>query len=128
MNIFEIQQLNLERAQEWHEGSEPWTGGDWAAAMCGEFGEAANVVKKIRRIETGVRNAVSQNKNKGIEDLRVDLESELAGGFLYMLLLASHYHIDMEKAIEDEFDRKSTENGFTKFIGFTPEVNDAAGT
>jgi hypothetical protein len=30
---------------------------DWSNAMCGEAGEAANVVKKIRWIETGLWEA-----------------------------------------------------------------------
>lgn len=45
---------NAERCKRWHpEGTEPWTLADWSNAMCGEAGEAANLVKKLRRIETG---------------------------------------------------------------------------
>jgi hypothetical protein len=30
-------------------------GDDWSNAICGEAGEVANVVKRMRRIETGTR-------------------------------------------------------------------------
>jgi hypothetical protein len=39
---------NVSRLARWHDpDSEPWTGADWSNAMCGEAGEAANVVKKL---------------------------------------------------------------------------------
>ena len=42
--------VNRKRCRRWHGGdSEGWTGSDWSNAMCGEAGEAANVVKKLRR-------------------------------------------------------------------------------
>lgn len=49
----EVIETNRERCLRWHNpDTEPWTGADWSNAMCGEAGEAANVVKKLRRNET----------------------------------------------------------------------------
>lgn len=49
-----VAEINRQRCKRWHDPeTEPWTGADWSNAMCGEAGEAANVVKKLRRNETG---------------------------------------------------------------------------
>jgi hypothetical protein len=49
-----LARTNAERCGRWHPPeSEPWSLADWSNAMCGEAGEAANMVKKLRRIETG---------------------------------------------------------------------------
>lgn len=53
LNLGELAQINAQRCRRWHpEDSEPWSLADWSNAMCGEAGEAANMVKKLRRIET----------------------------------------------------------------------------
>ena len=46
--------VNRKRSAHWHADGEPWSGADWSNAMCGEAVEAANVVKKLRRHETGL--------------------------------------------------------------------------
>lgn len=53
LTFAEFAEANRTRCRRWHDpASEPWTGADWSNAMCGEAGEAANVVKKLRRQET----------------------------------------------------------------------------
>jgi NTP pyrophosphatase (non-canonical NTP hydrolase) len=50
----QLAEANAARHSRWHPPeSEPWSLADWSNAMCGEAGEAANMVKKLRRIETG---------------------------------------------------------------------------
>lgn len=50
----QVIETNRVRCRRWHgPDTEPWSGADWSNAMCGEAGEAANVVKKLRRNETG---------------------------------------------------------------------------
>lgn len=52
-----LREVNVTRCKKWHPpGSIPWTSADWSNALCGEAGELANVVKKIRRQETGATN------------------------------------------------------------------------
>lgn len=50
---------NRTRCGRWHPGfpNDGWTGADWSNAVCGEAGEMANVVKKLRRIEFGTPGA-----------------------------------------------------------------------
>ena len=108
----ELQEVNADRAIEWHAASDGiWTGADWSNAMAGECGEACNVVKKIRRIETGIK----QDPNGKIEDrLRSELATELADTLLYLLLVAEHYGIDVESAVIDKFNLVSEREGFSQ--------------
>lgn len=54
LDLAYLAEVNAERCRRWHPPtSEPWSLADWSNAMCGEAGEAANMVKKLRRIETG---------------------------------------------------------------------------
>lgn len=52
MDIYGMLEINRRRCERWHPGfpHDPggWSGADWSNAMCGEAGEAANVVKKLR--------------------------------------------------------------------------------
>src|SRR5580700_359731 len=58
LTFAKVSSANLQRCQKWHPGfpgDDEWSGADWSNAMCGEAGEAANVVKKLRRYECGLR-------------------------------------------------------------------------
>lgn len=56
MNLREFQTINAKRGRKWHHGDlNRWTYLEWAGAMCGEAGEAANYAKKMRRLEQGLR-------------------------------------------------------------------------
>lgn len=116
MNISEIQQINWRRAQAWHKG-QPWNALEWAGAMCGEAGEAANVAKKIRRIEQDlVGNEASDHKITDADELRNKLGSEIAGTILYAMLLATSQGLDISTELRLEFNRKSRELGFPQTI------------
>lgn len=112
LNLRKFSELNAARADRWHSGfpqnEDGWTGADWSNAMCGEAGEAANVVKKLRRIDTGLEG------NRGVSEteLRAKLATELADAFTYMDLLATFYDIDLSAAIIDKFNAVSDEHGF----------------
>ena len=109
---------NKERAERWHGGPFTqdsldqddllevrmhWTGADWSNAMVGEAGEAANVVKKMRRIETGIVAEGEQSKHQ-YEDLRNQLGWELADTVAYADLLAQYYGIDLGRAVREKFN------------------------
>lgn len=97
------------RRDRWH-GPEtvPWTGADWSNAMCGEAGEAANVVKKLRRHETGTAG----DRDGAIADLIEALGYELADTIAYAALVAEHYCIDLSDAIAAKFNLISEREGF----------------
>lgn len=109
----ELREKGNTRRDRWHTPeTEPWTGADWSNAMCGEAGEAANVVKKIRRIETGTGSAAPLE----LVELRVMLAHELADTIAYADLLAQHYGIDLRRAIAEKFNIVSEREGFPERI------------
>lgn len=111
--LIELREKGNTRRDRWHTpDTEPWTGADWSNAMCGEAGEAANVVKKIRRIETGTG---SQN-DPPLADLIQMLALELADTIAYADLLAQHYGIDLRHAIAAKFNMVSRREGFPERI------------
>lgn len=117
MNIKEIQAINVARANRWHNGDfKEWSGLEWAGALCGESGEAANVAKKLRRFELGLHgNDKSEHSITNIF-LIPKLAGECADVFLYLCLLASRYDIDLHSAVVEKFNSKSVEMGFQEQI------------
>jgi hypothetical protein len=56
--LMRLRELNVKRMVRWHKNAHhTWTGADWSNAMQGEAGEAGKVVKKLRRIETGINQS-----------------------------------------------------------------------
>lgn len=86
-----------------------WTGADWANAMQAEAGEAGNVVKKLRRIETG---AADLNRGMGEEALREKLTKEIGDTLVYLDLLADHYNLLLEDCVRFAFNEVSDRVGF----------------
>lgn len=89
----------------------PWTGADWSNASAGEMGEACNVVKKLRRLETGTvgaHNAADVDRAVLVEKLG----EELADVLLYLVLVADYYDIDLAARVIDKFNLVSIESGF----------------
>ncbi len=110
LTFAEVLHANRVRCRRWHDAdSEPWTGADWSNAMCGEAGEAANVVKKLRRHETRTSSPMDPPEDV----LRTMLADEIADTFLYLALLADHYGVDMPSAIVSKFNRVSERQGFS---------------
>ncbi len=109
-----LREQNISRLARWHDPeSEPWTGADWSNAMCGEAGETANVVKKLRRHET----RTSPQGDPSEAELRVKLSDEIADVIIYADLLAHFYGIDSAIAVAAKFNRKSIEQGFPERLG-----------
>lgn len=106
-----LRSTNVTRCERWHPGfpdAEAWTIADWSNAMAGEAGEAANVVKKMRRIETG-----NPGRRDGTVDaLRDELADELADVVCYADLLAAKVGIDLGSAVARKFNAVSAREGF----------------
>jgi NTP pyrophosphatase (non-canonical NTP hydrolase) len=112
LTFAQVSRINADRANEWHRGfpdhdGTGWTGADWSNAMCGEAGEAANVVKKLRRNECGLRGNVDADPTELVEQLA----SEIADVILYADLLATKYGIDVPSAIISKFNEISEREG-----------------
>ncbi len=80
---------------------EDWSLTDWTLAAFGELGEAANLVKKIRRGDEG----------EGLADLREELGHEIADVVIYLDLLASAAGIDLGEVVAAKWNAVSERRG-----------------
>lgn len=103
LTFAEVSEVNAERCAVWHANMAPWSLADWSNAAAGEMGEACNVVKKIRRQETGMKGAVDPD----MTSLKEKLADEIADTFLYLDLLATHTGVDIDAAIVRKFNAVS---------------------
>jgi NTP pyrophosphatase (non-canonical NTP hydrolase) len=111
MDISKFQQLNEIRADRWHKGGD-WTLLEWAGAMCGEAGEAANVAKKIKRIQTNLPNLEAGLPVEDYGRLERKLAEECADVIIYALIIMSRLNADASSTIAYVFNKKSEEYGF----------------
>ncbi len=87
--------------------------GDWGNAMAGEAGEVCNAIKKLRRIETGLRNINAKGRRLYTRDKAVaKIGEELADTFLYLDLIASRLGIDLGDEVVKKFNKTSDQYGF----------------
>lgn len=111
-----VAEANAARAGRWHPGfpnsSDGWTGADWSNAAAGEMGETCNIVKKLRRIETGTQQAEAPTR----AELLAKLATEIGDTYIYLDLLAQFYGLDMHRCIADTFNRVSIREGFPERI------------
>lgn len=109
-----LREVNVRRRGRWHDDAdaEPWSGADWSNAMAGEAGEACNVVKKLRRQETGLRGAKDPDTSVLVEMLG----DELADTLIYLDLLADFYGIDLAQAVVRKFNIVSDREGFPDWL------------
>lgn len=86
-----------------------WSPTDWANAMAGECGEACNIVKKIRRLQT--YGDVLPHSTPGYVQLRIALAKELADTVTYADLLAARLGINLGMAVANKFNEVSDRVG-----------------
>jgi len=109
LGFSELRRVNVTRCERWHgPGSDPWTAADWSNATCGEAGEMANVIKKIRRHETGAVN----EGDPPLATLKAMAAEEIADVVIYADLLAKYLGIDLGQAIRSKFNKVSVKYGF----------------
>ena len=109
MTYADLRAVNVTRCERWHgPGSDPWSLADWSNALCGEAGELANVIKKIRRQETG---AVNQG-DPSMAALKAAAGLELADVVIYADLLAHQLGVDLETVVKAKFNKVSEKYGF----------------
>lgn len=88
-----------------------WSMSEWMVAMFGEFGEAANIVKKLNRDRDGFQ---SFNKGATKDDLMEQLGDELGDGLSYLILFCYAAGIDLLAVTEKKFDKVSKEKGYVE--------------
>ena len=89
---------NLRRCRRWHDGPagiNEWSLADWNQAVTGEWGEACNVAKKLRRLEDKIKNRNNSDDpddhDRLIADVNVATEKimeEYADTFIYLTIAA----------------------------------------
>ena len=117
ITFIEVSAINKQRAQRWHrgfpDGEDAWTGADWSNAMCGEAGETANIVKKIRRIDTGIQQSAGYERSELITN---KLAKEIGDTFMYLDLLAQYYGLSMDACVAYAFNQISEREDFPERI------------
>lgn len=135
LDLAVLAETNAQRCRRWHPPTaEPWSLADWSNAMCGEAGEAANLVKKLRRIETGTQTLPTMVHN-GHEvtleaEARILAKSvglELADVVIYADLLAQELGrkyggYNLSNLIVTKFNAVSHREGFPETLGLPFEA------
>lgn len=135
LDLAMLAEVNAQRCRRWHPPeSEPWSLADWSNAMVGEAGEAANMVKKLRRIETRTDTGPWGRQNHGgpgifaehdqATESRIiakDIGLELADVVIYADLLAQELGrryggYNLSNLIETKFNAVSHREGFPERI------------
>lgn len=107
MRFEHLRTVNVDRLKEWHEDIR-WSLSDWGLALAGEVGEACNVIKKIRRLDTGIKHGTTRTR----EELLAHLAEELADVQIYLDLVAYQVGIDLAQATVEKFNKDSDKRGF----------------
>lgn len=102
-NTFRIPQFKNGKGAPAH--SEPdgsdWSLNDWVTAALGELGEAANILKKVRRGDLT------------LEEARPALAKEFADVVTYLDILAARAGVDLGQATIEKFNEISERVGAT---------------
>ena len=97
-----------------------WSLSDWFLAAMGEFGEAANVAKKLNRVRDGI-----PGNDRTEEQLQGDLRNEIADTFIYLDLMAQAAGFSLVDAVQAKFNATSLKIGYKKLLGYVPPVETA---
>ncbi len=112
LDLTELRKANVARLPAFgHDRSgSDWSSLEWAAAMCGESGEAANVAKKIKRLDTtaGAGNHAGESDRAALVR---HLADEIADVIVYADLLAHSEGIDLAEAVARKFNEVSVRVG-----------------
>ena len=108
----EFAKVNRERVEEWHStvGTE-WDASDWAVAVTGEWGQACNLLKKLKRGELGL---AGNKAEETFQQLHTDLGEEMADTLTYLFCLADAVGVDLPKEVRDKFNKVSEKFNFNQ--------------
>jgi NTP pyrophosphatase (non-canonical NTP hydrolase) len=117
-----VSRINRQRCDRWHPGFPDdgvWLGSDWSNAMAGEAGEACNIVKKLRRLETGFAaggDNAPPDPDTAREWLMSKLAKEIGDVYLYLDLLAQFYGLNLAQCVVGAFNEVSQRQGHPERI------------
>lgn len=99
-----LRKANASRAIKWHNGEKAELCFR-ATELAGEVGEICNAVKKLDRLQKGM---------KGGKDTMENLAEELGDGAICLDLLAMDVGIDLGEAVAKKFNATSEKHGFSE--------------
>jgi len=104
-----------EPAHSMPDGSD-WSPGDWMMATVGELGELGNILKKVRRGDIS------------LDDAMPSIRKEFADVVTYLDIFAMQLDVDLGEAVADKFNEVSRRVGADVFIGRNSDIrkNDPA--
>lgn len=117
-----LQKTAATRSDRWHDTPESkWSLLEWAGAMCGEAGEAANYAKKLKRLQTQMRNLDKRGlKSPSIEDqsefYKRNTCLEAADAIVYAVSVINEAGGSVEEVVREVFNNKSAEYGFPERV------------
>ena len=120
LTFINLMHANLSRVERWHSLND-WSTLEWAGAMCGEAGEAANFAKKLKRVESKIPNhdgridGSNVLEHRLIPTYRAGIVKEYADVVIYGVLMCARAGAtpeEVQQTIRDVFNDKSKEYGF----------------
>ena len=134
-----VSRVSHERALVWHPGGlAEWTPAEWGNATAGEagemtgavmdllaevafvnkhVGELCNVLKKVKRAETGIQQAVTERTPADMQKLIDMCAQEIGDTYLYLDLVCQRLGLEMYACVRDTFNRVSDREGFPQKLG-----------
>lgn len=107
MTFSERNRRRCEHEEGFNHALSAWSLSDWVTAVTGELGEAANVVKKLKRIRDGIPGNTETE-----DELRRNLADELADTVIYLDLLAQAAGFDLDTIRDAKFEKTSEKIGY----------------
>lgn len=107
-----VMAVSVQRTQRWHPaGLNEWSALEWAGAMCGEAGEAANAAKKLKRLDDNLKSINEQGRHYESQDTAKEMVAkECCDTILYALLLLARVGVtSIDPVLRRVFNTKSEE-------------------
>lgn len=101
-----------EPAHDTADGSD-WSPGDWVMAVTGELGEAANIMKKLRRGDYTLDDRPKELKG---DTVREALAKEFADVACYLDILSMQFGVDLGEAVRAKFNEVSRRIGVEVYL------------
>lgn len=98
----QLQSINRSRCIESFHELDSWNTLEWMGAVAGEVGEACNIAKKIRRLQTSKGYRAEELAN--IHQLTTELGHEIADSVIYLDLVATSLGFNLQDLIREKFN------------------------
>lgn len=110
-----LRATNVARCEEVFHPVASWSPTDWGCAFVGEAGEAANKIKKLRRLD-----GADVYEHESAKQLVGEIAEEIADTIIYADLLAERLGIDLGAAVVKKFNQVSLECRASYFLRVGP--------